>query len=202
MVVPGDFVVIEMGHNDNGTPGTGGDVGKDRAVLPGVGEETIVVQNTTGGTGSETVYTFGHYLRGMIKDVRKRGGIPVLSGMVPTMAWTNGTLQTSWPFTEWARQTAESERTGFIDHTEYSVEMFQGLGETKSLTMFPEDHTHTNAAGATGKFFVKSVMKAMANSSLVNTESFVTGIKCGRSLQTGGLSMFINHKGRTIKWKC
>jgi hypothetical protein len=80
--------------------------------------------------------------------------------------------------------------------------MFQRLGETKSLTMFPEDHTHTNAAGAIGKFFVKGVMQAIANSSSVNTESFVTGIKCGKSLQTRGLSMFINHKGRAIKWKC
>jgi rhamnogalacturonan acetylesterase len=145
---PGDFVVIEMGHNDNGTPGTGSDVTKDRAVLPGIGEESIVVANTTGGTGNETVYTFGHYLRGMIKDVRARKAIPVLSGMVPTMSWENGTLRTEWPFTEWAWETAESQQTGWVDHTRYSVERFQALGETAARAMFPQDSTHTDADGA------------------------------------------------------
>lgn len=102
LLVPGDLVVIEMGHNDNGTPGTGSDVGKDRAVIPGVGDETIVVTNSTGL--NETVRTFGSYLRQMIVDVREKKGTPVLSGMVPTMSWTNNLiLATNWPFTEYAR---------------------------------------------------------------------------------------------------
>lgn len=91
-----------MGHNDNGTPGTGSDVGKDRAVLPGVGDETIVVTNSTGL--NETVRTFGSYLRQMIADVKEKKGTVVLSGMVPTMKWTNNeTLATNWPFTNYAR---------------------------------------------------------------------------------------------------
>jgi rhamnogalacturonan acetylesterase len=137
-----------MGHNDNGTPGIGSDVGKDRAVLPGIGEESVVVQNTTGGSGNETVYTFGHYLRGMVRDVRARSAVPVISGMVPTMAWTNGTLSTEWPFTRWARETAEQMGAGWIDHTRYSVERFQVLGETEARSMFPLDNTHTDAEGA------------------------------------------------------
>lgn len=141
-----------MGHNDNGTPGSGSDLTKDRAVLPGIGEETIVVQNTTGGTGNETVYTFGKYLRGMIKDVRGKGGIPVLSGMVPTMGWTNGTLQTDWPFTGWAEETADSQHAGWVDHTKYSVARFQALGETAARAMFPLDNTHTDADGAICEF--------------------------------------------------
>lgn len=137
-----------MGHNDAVGPGSAADKGKDRGVLPGVGNETAVVAKTTGGTGTEIVYTFGHYLRRMIADVRQRKAIPILSGMVPLMIWTNGQLQTTWSFTEWARQTAASEFVGFIDHTKYSVERFQALGQDRSVSLFPLDHTHTNAAGA------------------------------------------------------
>jgi hypothetical protein len=55
-LMPGDFVIIEMGYNDNGSVGTSKDVGKDRAVLPGLRNETVVVTNTTGGIGLETVH--------------------------------------------------------------------------------------------------------------------------------------------------
>lgn len=108
MLVPGDYVVIEMGHNDNGTPGTGSDVGKDRAVVPGIGNETVTVTNSTGA--EEVVRTFGSYLRQMIKDVEDKSATVVLSGMVPTMSWSsdNKTLATVWPFTEYARAVSVS----------------------------------------------------------------------------------------------
>jgi len=85
-IVPSDFVNIEMSHSDNGTPGAGSGVVEDRAALPGIGEEKFVIQNATGGTEEETVYIFGKYLRGMIADVREKGGIPALSGILPTMS--------------------------------------------------------------------------------------------------------------------
>jgi len=104
MTSPGDYVVIEMGHNDGGTPGKGSDVGHDRAVLSGIGEETVVVKNSTGK--DEVVRTFGGYLRQMIADVRTVGATPVLSGMVPRMDWTNNntTLTKTWRFTEYSRE--------------------------------------------------------------------------------------------------
>ncbi|KAF8532903.1 rhamnogalacturonan acetylesterase [Trichophaea hybrida] len=182
-LVPGDYVIIEMGHNDNGTPGTGTDVGKDRAVLPGIGDQTIVVSNTTGGTGQETVNTFGYYLREMIKDVQAKNAIPILSGMVPTMRWNGDVLNTQWPFTNWTRDTALSEGVGFVDHTIYSVERFQALGKVESLTMFPLDMTHTDAKGA-----------------VLNAETFVTAVKCSQSLAVKGL--VLNNKGATVNGSC
>ncbi|KAH8151921.1 uncharacterized protein LAJ45_03914 [Morchella importuna] len=161
MLVPGDYVVIEMGHNDNGTPGTGSDVGKDRAVVPGIGNETVTVTNSTGA--EEVVRTFGSYLRQMIKDVEDKSATVVLSGMVPTMSWSsdNKTLATVWPFTEYARAVAEEQKVPFVDHTKYSVARQQALGYTAAKAMYPLDNTHTDAAGAT-----------------LNAESFVTAVKC------------------------
>lgn len=94
-----------MGHNDNGDPKT--DV-KNRATLPGIGPESVVVaSNATGGT-TERVYTFGHYLRRMIRDVRQAGGVPVLSGMVPVMSWTEDVLRREWAFADYAREVCEA----------------------------------------------------------------------------------------------
>jgi len=158
---PGDYVVIEMGHNDGGTPGTGGDVGQDRAVLSGVGEETVVVKNSTGK--DEVVRTFGSYLRQMIADLRAIGATPVLSGMVPLMRWTDGntTLQKTWRFTEYSREVSKTENVLFLDHTAYSVARFQELGYVEAKKMFSNDDTHTNSVGAK-----------------VNAESVVTSLLC------------------------
>jgi rhamnogalacturonan acetylesterase len=102
-IVPGEgtIVLIEMGHNDNGDPTTDT---KFRATLPGIGHESVVVaSNATGGT-TERVYTFGHYLRKMISDVKHAGGVPILSGMVPIMSWNGGVLETDWAFADYERE--------------------------------------------------------------------------------------------------
>lgn len=98
-VIEGDFVLIEMGHNDDGDPSTDTD---DRATLPGIDNDTVTVTTSTGE--SEEVYSFGWYLRTMIGDVRALGGIPLLSGMVNRNYWDGETLQSDWPFATYAQE--------------------------------------------------------------------------------------------------
>lgn len=98
-VVQGDFVVIEMGHNDDVDPTTDTN---DRGTLAGIANNSVTVTTSTGA--KETVYSFGWYLRKMIVDVRAKGGIPILSGMVNRNYWTGNTLQSSWPFADYAKQ--------------------------------------------------------------------------------------------------
>jgi lysophospholipase L1-like esterase len=98
-VVSGDFVIIEMGHNDDGDPTTDT---ADRATLPGIANNSVVVTTSTGAT--ETVYSFGWYLRKMIVDVRAKKAVPILSGMVNRNYWTGNTLQSEWPFADYAKQ--------------------------------------------------------------------------------------------------
>ncbi|KAI5777602.1 rhamnogalacturonan acetylesterase [Geopyxis carbonaria] len=163
LITPDTVVVIEHGHNDNGTPSTGTDVGKDRATLPGLGDATITVTNATGLP--EVVHTFGWYLERMISDVQDHGGVPVLSGMVPTMKWDSAqtTLSSDWPFRDWARTVAEAQGVGWVDHTKASVARFQKLGYSASKAMFPQDNTHTNAAGAllNAESFVEAELKLL-----------------------------------------
>jgi rhamnogalacturonan acetylesterase len=93
------LVVIEMGHNDDVDLSTDT---ADRGTLPGIGEDSVTITTSTGE--SEVVFSFGHYLRKMIKDVQAVGGIPILSGMVNRNYWDGTTLQSDWQFAIYAQQ--------------------------------------------------------------------------------------------------
>ncbi|OBT63905.1 hypothetical protein VE03_06578 [Pseudogymnoascus sp. 23342-1-I1] len=124
----GDYVVIEMGHNDDVDLSTDT---ADHGALPGIGEDSVTVTTSTGE--SEVVYSFGYYLRKMIKDVQDVGAIPLLSGMVNRNYWDGTTLQSDWPFATYAQ--------------EYSVKKWQSMGPKTAKTYFPNDNTHTSPEG-------------------------------------------------------
>ncbi|KAI0025886.1 rhamnogalacturonan acetylesterase [Xylariomycetidae sp. FL0641] len=155
----GDFVVIEMGHNDDGDPTTDED---DRATLPGVGDDTVTLVTSTGQ--QEAVHTFGWYLREMVSDVQEKGAVPIISGMVNRNYWDGNTLQSDWPFADYAQQVADEAGVEYIDHTRYSVAGWQAMGPTQAKTYYPEDNTHTSWEGAR-----------------INAETFVQAVKyhCG-----------------------
>lgn len=169
----GDFVIIEMGHNDDVDPTTDT---KDRGTLTGSGEETVVVTTSTGT--KETVHTFGWYLRKMIADVKAKNAVPIISGMVPRNYWTGNTLQANWPFANTAKEVAQKAGVQYVDHTKYSVAAFQALGPTKAKTYFPNDNTHTNPAGAQ-----------------INTKTFAQGVKCGSKIS---LASYLNADGKAV----
>ncbi|KAF1985162.1 carbohydrate esterase family 12 protein [Aulographum hederae CBS 113979] len=175
----GDFVIIEMGHNDEADPTLGGKYA-DRGTIAGLGNETVVVTMTTGE--KDTVHTYGWYLRSMIADVRAKEAVPVLSGQVPRMYFEEGVLQAEWPFAEYTRQQAEASRVEYLDHTLYSVDAFQAMGEEAAMKLYPEDKTHTGAEGAK-----------------VNAETFVEAVQCQGNSQ---LLAYLNSKGRGVKASC
>jgi rhamnogalacturonan acetylesterase len=169
----GDFVIIEMGHNDDVNPETDT---KDRGTLPGNGEETVVVTNSTGKR--ETVHTFGWYLREMIQDVKAKKATPIISGMVPRNYWKGNTIHADWPFANTAKQVAQGAGVQYVDHTKYSVAAFQALGPTKAKNYYPNDNTHTNPAGAQ-----------------INTKTFAQAVKCG---SITSLSSYLNANGKAV----
>jgi lysophospholipase L1-like esterase len=69
---PGDWVIISIGHNDNGPY----DSGRARASIPGVGHDSLQVVIKETGV-HETVYTYGEYMRRFIHETRAAGGNPI-----------------------------------------------------------------------------------------------------------------------------
>ncbi len=145
---PGDFVLIQFGHNDAGDIHTG----KARAELPGAGEESRVFQMEATGR-YQVVYTFGWYLRKFIRDVREKGAIPIVLSHTPRNRFENGEIERNTnTFGQWTREAAEAAGAYFIDLNQISGDKLQQIGYEEGLrevaAYFNHDHTHTSLKGA------------------------------------------------------
>lgn len=143
----GDWVIIELGHNDNGPY----DSGRARASIPGIGKDSLVVTIKETGV-KETVYTYGEYMRRFIRDVKKRGAHPILMSLTPRNAWedADSTIVTrvNETFGLWAKQVAKKEHVPFIDLNEITARKFETFGKEKVKYMFYLDRIHTSEFGA------------------------------------------------------
>lgn len=143
----GDWVIIELGHNDNGPY----DSGRARASIPGIGKEALEVTIKETGV-KETVYTYGEYMRRFIRDVKERGAYPILMSLTPRNAWedADSTIVTrvNKTFGLWTKQVAKKERIPFIDLNEITARKFETYGKEKVKYMFYLDRIHTSEYGA------------------------------------------------------
>ena len=140
---PGDWVIISIGHNDNGPY----DSGRARASIPGVGDDTLNV--TIRETGEkETVYTYGGYMRKYINDVRAQGGNPILMSLTPRNAYDEKGKIVRKPHTQWLMQVAAEEGVPFIDLNEISGQKLDSYGKWKTDYHFFLDKIHTSRFGA------------------------------------------------------
>jgi len=171
---PGDFVLIQFGHND------GGQINRDRArgSLRGLGEET---QTVTNGTGTvETVHTFGWYLRNYVADTRAKGAKPIILSLTVRNEWKDGKVERGpGQYSNWSEAVAKSEQALFLDLNNLIGEHYEKLGPEKVKSFFPRDHTHTSAEGAE-----------------LNARLVVVGL---RGLDTHPLDEFLSLSGREIQ---
>lgn len=141
---PGDWVIISIGHNDNGPY----DSGRARASIPGVGHDSLNV--TTKETGvKETVYTYGEYMRRFIHDCRAVGAHPILMSLTPRDAYDEKTGKIVRKIhTQWLMQVAAEEGVPFIDLNEISGEKLYSYSKWKEKYFFYQDHIHGSRFGA------------------------------------------------------
>jgi rhamnogalacturonan acetylesterase len=201
MVKPGDFVLIQFGHNDGGlnlpgavpvpdqglepgatppSPITGAPRGPNgRGSLPGLGEETMEVENPRTHE-KETVHTFGWYLRKYVADTRAKGATPILCSLVPRKIWVDGKIRRNTStYRGWTQRVAAQEKVAFVDLNEIIAERYDAMGEKAVDPMFGDPHTHTTLAGAQ-----------------LNAECVVAGLK---ALPGDPLEKYLSAKGKAIK---
>jgi lysophospholipase L1-like esterase len=170
---PGDFVLIQFGHNDGGSPTDP----PARGSLPGIGDDTQEVTHPDGTT--EIVRSFGWYMRKYIADARAKGATPIVLSVTPRNIWTDGKVEPGLgQFREWAAQVAQQTRADYVDLTGIVVREYQTLGPDKVAAFFPLDHTHTDADGAA-----------------LNARSVVAGLK---SLPDTPLTAFLSAQGDAV----
>ena len=130
---PGDWVVVSIGHNDNGEFF---DQKRARAVIPGVDPDTCYVGFNQRTQKQDTVYSYGTYLRKYISEIRAKGANPILMSLTPRNAYDEKTGKiVRKPQTEWAAYIAAVEGVPFIDLNEISGRKLDSFSRAESAAM-------------------------------------------------------------------
>ena len=169
---PGDYVLIQFGHNDIG----GIDRDKERGVIATYKDTCRVYKSAASGK-YEVVYSFGWYLKKMIQDCKEKGATPIILSFTPRNEWHKGTGSTVgklYPvcekknrqyierrnddyITEWDKIIAEETGVEFVDIHNISADAIDKVcgkakssekAKAKANAYFNHDHTHTSMLGA------------------------------------------------------
>jgi lysophospholipase L1-like esterase len=148
-VQPGDFVIMQFGHNDGGSL-TSAPHGVPRASIKGNGDESQEVDNPA-TKQKETVHTYGWYLRKYLADAKAKGATPIVCSPIPRNMWKDGKVnRASNDYGKWAAEAARQGGAEFIDLNDIIARRYDALGPEKVGKEYfgPTDHTHTTAEGA------------------------------------------------------
>ena len=145
---PGDFVLIQMGHNDGSSLD---DTNRARGTLRGLGDETREIYNPIMHQ-PEVVHTYGWYLRKYISDARTRGMLPIICTPIPhcpRKTVTAGDTE-DWDYVRFAAAVAQKEHAPLVDLNRMILSHYAGMTpkEIKEEYFTPADNTHTSLAGA------------------------------------------------------
>lgn len=162
---PGDYVLIQFGHNDIG----GIDKDKERGVIACAKDTSHVYRLKSNGKNL-VVYSYGWYLRKMIQDCKEKGAIPVILSFTPRNEWHNGKGEQRGKFypvnekkgkqyierrndnyiPQWCKQIAEENNVEFVDIHNISADYLDKKcgSKDKAMEYFNHDHTHTSLLGA------------------------------------------------------
>ncbi|MES2659964.1 MAG: rhamnogalacturonan acetylesterase [Verrucomicrobiota bacterium] len=174
-IKPGDFVIIQFGHNDAGALD---EKGKFRGSIKGIGEETENVAKLDGTT--EVVHSYGWYLREMASSARGKKAKVILCSPVPHMKFDReGKPVRDWKeYRGWVAACAKSEHAFYLDLAERIGAAYDDLDQETIKSYFADKGTHTNAAG-----------------SLFNARQVISGL---RSIPTAPLDPYLNDAGMAI----
>jgi rhamnogalacturonan acetylesterase len=149
---PGDFVIIEFGHNDSANSQNY----PDRTTITGGGDETI---QCGVGNAKKVVHTYGWYLRQYVATAKAKGAIPIICSPVPRNAWSDGKIKRGFDgYAQWAADAAKTTGAFFIDLNTIAANRYDSLGDEKVAPYFA-DHQHTTKAGA--RLNAESVVKGI-----------------------------------------
>ncbi len=164
---PGDVVLIQFGHNDI----SGIDKQKERGVIPCM-EDTSHVYHMESNGKYKVIYSFGWYIKKMVRDCQEKGAHPVILSFTPRNEWHEGkgtTVGTFYPVNEqkgryyierrndkyiplWDKQIAEECGAEFVDVHNITADFLDQkcgkVGKDAAMKYFNHDHTHTSLLGA------------------------------------------------------
>ena len=165
-IQPGDFVLMQFGHNDGGPLGRA----PYRATIHGAGDETGTFDDPQTKM-PHLVHTFGWYMEQYVKEAKAKGATPVVLSPVPRNMWSSDNKTANRSDTSyggWAKEIAEKNKVPFINLNGIIAAHYEADGQPKVASDYftAKDHTHTTIAGAQ-----------------LNAQSVAEGIKTGAKTQ-------------------
>ena len=175
---PGDVVLIQFGHNDIG----GIDKDKERGVIAQAQDSSHVYHLKSNGK-NKVIYSFGWYIKKMVRDCQEKGAYPVVLSFTPRNEWHEGKGEVRGSFypvneekgryyierrndkyiPEWDKQIAEECGAEFVDVHNITADFLDQkcgkVGKEAAMKYFNHDHTHTSLLGA--KTNAQSVAKGL-----------------------------------------
>lgn len=143
-IQPGDFVLVQFGHNDVGPID---ERGKFRGSIYGAGDETQRVKKPDGT--EEEVHTFGWYMRQYAAEAKQKGAKVVILGPVPHEDWNGNRLKDDFvDHRKWAKDAAQKGGAQYVDLTEIVTRIYNKEGPEKVAEYFADPRTHTSKVGA------------------------------------------------------
>jgi lysophospholipase L1-like esterase len=149
LMKPGDYLLIQYGHNDEKEKGE--------------------------GVGAFT--TFKATLKHFVGEAKKKGGIPILITPVQRRTFgENGKLTNSHgDYPEAVRQAAREANVALIDLNAMSKELYEAFGKEDSGVLFKDgDGTHHNNFGAYE--LAKCIVEAIKTNKLAIAEYLIKGL--------------------------
>lgn len=176
-VKPGDYVMMQFGHNDSGPLN---DTLRARGTIRGNGDESEAIDNLI-TKQHEVVHSYGWYIRKLIKETEAKGATAIVLSPVPRNTWAGGNAgRNDESYGKWAAEAAEQENAFFIHLNKLIADRYEQEGEEQVRNEYfnTTDHTHTIEAGAQ-----------------VNAEAVVEGIRGLRNLK---LNKYLSKQGRKV----
>ena len=141
---PGDYVLIQFGHNDGGPINTG----KARGEFKGNDDKKEVLRMEASGI-NQGIYSYGWYIRKFCLDAIEKGATPIVMSITPrNMRDENGKIIREVDYKQWAKEAAEQTGAYFIDLNEISAAKLDKLSKEEVDKHFQRDHTHSSEIGA------------------------------------------------------
>ena len=173
VIKPGDFVIIQFGHNDQGR--IGDPAMKGRADGKGIGDETV--EDTKPDGTKELVHTFGWYMAKFVTDAKAKGATVILCSPIPhKQRWETGRDFTN--IADWDQQVAKNNGALYFDLTMVITDAYKKEGAEQVETFFADKGTHTSDIGAQ-----------------FNATCVIAGLK---SLPGDPLENFLSEKGKAL----
>jgi rhamnogalacturonan acetylesterase len=144
----GDFVLIQMGHNDGGPLD---DPARARGTLRGTGDDTKEIDNPL-TKQKEVVHTYGWYLRKYIADARAKEMIPIILSPIPHCPQRpveKGSVEKN-NYVLWAEEVAKAEKVPFVNLNQLVLARYADKtpAEIEEKYFTAADNTHTSPDGA------------------------------------------------------